>query len=384
MGENEIKVLAAYEEFGDGRPVRELLAEYAERIYQIEKNIEAAPDDIVEGTVAERLAHVEDAVAQWQREKNSSFVVLPKSPLSPLVDAIKASPPTGNIDWPAHAKAVSASTATSTATRAARAGAAAMKKEVLDHGYLQLVETWGSDERIIEAARMSTQKGFQGWGHPDGACQNCHGQGETPRHGVCSRCGGTKVQKAGDEKLLKFLWENAHHTPFEMTGMTIEVQAPIFVFREWHRHRVPFGYNEMSARYAPLPDVNYIPTVERLMMQGGRNKQAQGTGVALTEDQAQTFRAMLFASYKDLEFQYQSALDAGVPKELARIILPVGRYSRMMATGNLRGWLAFLKLRQAPNAQYEIRVYAEAVHDMLAERFPRTLALFDEGTSKTL
>jgi len=175
---------------------------------------------------------------------------------------------------------------------------------------------------------------------------------------------------------------SGNSTPFEMAGLTIEVQAPIFVFREWHRHRVPFGYNEMSARYTPLPDVNYIPSIERLMVgSDGKNKQA-GTiagAAALCIEDAEEFQERLRGAYADAESTYQWALKAGVPKELARVHLPVGRYSRMRATGNLRGWLGFLALRMAPGAQYEIRVYANAVGQVIAERFPRTWALFAEG-----
>src|SRR5436190_1143352 len=123
------------------------------------------------------------------------------------------------------------------------------KIKVLDHGYLALVESWGSDERIVEAARMSTDKGFVGWGTSDAP---------------------------GDEKLLKFLYENKHATPFEMGGLIVEVQAPIFVFREWHRHRTQ-SYNELSARYTPLPDVNYVPTVDRLMVNAGTTNKQAGT-----------------------------------------------------------------------------------------------------------
>ncbi len=186
---------------------------------------------------------------------------------------------------------------------------------------------------------------------------------------------------AGDEKLLKYLWENKHHTPFEMAGITIEVMAPIFVFREWHRHRVPFSYNEMSARYVPLPDVNYIPTVERLMMNSKTNKQA-GTAVGaeeLSEAHTMNFIEALKEQYVRAERLYQTALAIGVPKELARVHLPVGRYSRMRASSNLRGWLAFLTLRNAPAAQYEIRQFASAVDDVVAEKFPRTHALFTAG-----
>jgi thymidylate synthase (FAD) len=225
--------------------------------------------------------------------------------------------------------------------------------KVLDHGFVNLVESWGSDERIIEAARMSTQKGFEGWGPKEDG---------TP----------------GDEKLLGYLYRNNHATPFEMGGAIVEVQAPIFVFREWHRHRTQ-SYNEMSARYAPLPDVNYIPSVERLMLGGGHlTKQAASTGATLTPADAEAFQGVIQNHYEDLEHTYQLALKSGVPKELARVVLPVGRYSRMRASANLRNWLGFLTLRMAPQAQWEIRQYAEALHSILKPLFPRTLALFDE------
>ncbi len=230
--------------------------------------------------------------------------------------------------------------------------------KVLDHGYVNLVESYGSDERIIEAARMSTQKGFEGWGPKEDG---------TP----------------GDEKLLRYLWKNNHATPFEMGGAVLEIQAPIFVFREWHRHRTQ-SYNEMSARYAPLPDLNYVPTVERLMLGGGHLTKQAGSAAgadALTPERAATFREVIANHYDDLEHTYQLALKDGVPKELARLILPVGRYSRMRASANLRNWLGFLTLRLAPQAQWEIRQYAEAVHAALAPLFPRTIGLFDEGRS---
>ncbi len=224
---------------------------------------------------------------------------------------------------------------------------------LLDHGYIELVESWGSDERIIEAARMSTGKGFLGWGpKEDGS--------------------------AGDEKLLRFLWENKHATPFEMGGLTVEVQAPIMVFREWHRHRTQ-SYNEMSARYTPLPDLNYLPSLERLMVgSDGKNRQAGTVKDArpLTVEIAEAFRTNIKTYYEDAEAVYQWALESGVPKELARIHLPVGRYSRMRASANLRNWLAFLTLRMAPSAQWEIRQYANEVGNLVKRLFPRTWELF--------
>lgn len=245
--------------------------------------------------------------------------------------------------------------------------------KVLDHGYLRLVESYGSDERIIEAARMSTAKGFLGWGE---TCAECGwAKGEDHEAG----CSHPDKWKPGDEKLLRFLWEHKHATPFEMAGAIIEVQAPIFVFREWHRHRTQ-SYNEMSARYTPLPDLNYVPSVERLLVNSKTNKQAGTVAGAdeLTEKRAQLFIARLKESHLNAELLYQDALSWGVPKELARVHLPVGRYSCMRAHANLRNWLAFLTLREAPAAQYEIRMFANALHDLLAPLFPRTLALFDE------
>jgi thymidylate synthase (FAD) len=226
---------------------------------------------------------------------------------------------------------------------------------VLDHGYLRLVETWGKGDAgvaeagIIEAARQSTQGSFRGW--------------------------------EADEKLLAFLYTNwpPHSGPFEFAGMVVEVQAPIFVFREWHRHRTQ-SYNEMSARYAPLPNLNYVPTVERLLMGGGKNRQAGAVGGVneLTAVGAECFRVGLINAYRRDEDDYRAALTEGVPKELARLLLPVGRYSRMRACANLRSWLAFLTLRMDPAAQYEIQVYANAVGSIIAEQFPRTWALFEK------
>ncbi len=248
--------------------------------------------------------------------------------------------------------------------------------KVLDHGFVRFVEAWGHGDAgvpdidhenimvndgminrsqfptdnecgIIEAARQSTQGSFRGWEQ--------------------------------DEKLLGFLFNNKpqHATPFEFSGMVIEVQAPIFVFREWHRHRTQ-SYNEMSARYSPLPDLNYIPTVERLLRNSKVNKQA-GTikdAEELTEDQARQTQTILEIQYKRLEEEYQEFLKRGVPKELARIILPVGRYSRMRACTSLRNWLGFVTLRSDPNAMWEIQEYSRAVESILKEQFPRTYDLF--------
>lgn len=250
-------------------------------------------------------------------------------------------------------------------------------KTILDNGYVELIETWGSDERIIEAARMSVDKGFTHWG---GRCPECGGCGEST-DGIgaigCPKCGGSGTLPPGDEKLLAYLYNNKHSTPFEMAGMIIEVKAPIFIFREWHRHRTQ-SYNEMSARYIPLPDENYMPSLER-MVEGSKatgNKQAVGTK-ELNGADGDAWRIRLHQLYNAAQQLYADGIEIGVPKELARLSVPVARYSRMRASANLRNWIGFLTLREAPNAQWEIRQYAHAVAKLVQEHFPRTYALYE-------
>ena len=226
-----------------------------------------------------------------------------------------------------------------------------MKISVLNDGYVEAIEYWGNDSSIIEAARMSTSSAFKGWGTPD---------------------------KPGDEKLLKHLYMHKHTSPFEMAGMIVEVQAPLMVFREWMRHRTQ-SYNEHSARYSPMPNISYMPTVERCMLQeDDKNKQAGSMSGApeLTELAALDWLDELSDLYNHAESVYQSGLKRGIPKELARLCIPVARYSKMRASANLLNWLRFLGLRMAKDAQWEIRQFANAVGTLLGQRFPKTWELF--------
>lgn len=258
-----------------------------------------------------------------------------------------------------------------------------LKKQipVLDHGYVSYIDHMGGEERIIEAARQSTQKGFLGWGPrvdkhgPD--CNSADGR-NNPSNCFCSPA-------PGDEKLLEYLYKNKHFTPFEMVELTIQVKAPIMVFREWHRHRTQ-SYNEMSGRYIQMPNEHYVP---KARVQDQKNK--QGSSVEAPDltivdnwtnewDQVITVKNLIENEQRTLYQDYEAMLSAGVAKEVARINTPISRYSVMYAKANLRNWLGFLDLRTRPNAQWEIIQYANAVASIIKELWPRTYTLYEEYT----
>ncbi len=267
--------------------------------------------------------------------------------------------------------------------------------KVLDSGYVRLIRHWGSDQAVIEAARMSTMKGFLGW-EDHYRCKHCQLKWNIQPEGLkcdeggkpCSQCDNyidglnSLEQVRGDENLLRYLYENKHMSPFEMCGATFEIKAPIFVFREWHRHRTQ-SYNEASARYSPLPNDNYHPDALDIHFRAkaaSKNKQAgQAVKREPTIHEINDWLEELSKVYDRVQDHYTWGLNIGIPKEVARIALPVGRYSQMQAQATLRNWLSFLELRNSPYAQQEIRYYAIAVQQILSEVFPRTLQLFKKG-----
>ncbi len=265
---------------------------------------------------------------------------------------------------------------------------------VLDNGYVKFVDSMGSDRSIVEAARMSTGRGFEGW-DPGEICKHCRFRRvnpfpmndgtsvpsvtdvevcpDAPNEGQLHMWEATK----GDAAMLAYLYRNAHMTPFEMGQICLEVQAPIMVFREWHRHRT-FSYNEMSARYIQMPNTHYLPTLGRVQVQSSSNK--QGSGGILPPEEARVVLERLKSEQVGTYATYDELCGAGIAREVARLNTPVSRYSRMRVSGNLRNWLGFFKLRCAPAAQWEIRQFADAALVMATDLFPRTLALFQEHT----
>jgi thymidylate synthase (FAD) len=221
-------------------------------------------------------------------------------------------------------------------------------KKVLDHGFIRLIDFMGSDLSIVRNARVSYDAEWRA--------------GENEK---------------SDTRLIRYLAANGHNTPFESCTVTFEVKAPIFVFRQWHRHRTQ-SYNELSARYKELPREYYVPDLDQITTQSEDNKQMR------TDEQhpEAKFIQDLINNANNTAFErYQSLIDLGCPRELARSVLPVGTYSHMFATANLHNWYRFLKERLHPHAQHEIRVYAEAILSVLAELYPvATAAHFGKPT----
>ncbi len=246
---------------------------------------------------------------------------------------------------------------------------------VLDHGYVQLIDSMGTDETIIEAARMSTGKGFRAW-DAGTRCTRC---GLDDRAIISNEtCNGEThewLKEPGDAKLLDFLYKNYHHTPFEMCELALEVQAPIMVFREWHRHRTQ-SFNEFSARYAQMPNLHYLPEPSRIQRQSTANK--QGSAEAFPELAAVGIIHDLGDEQDGVYKTYEELIEQGVAKEVARLNTPGSRYSKMRVKTDLRNWFGFLNLRLRPNAQWEIRQFANAVAAIIKTIWPRSYALFEE------
>lgn len=220
------------------------------------------------------------------------------------------------------------------------------KINVLDRGFVRLVDYMGSDLSIVRAARVSYDADWRA-GDDEGK----------------------------DEKLIGYLLKNKHTTPFEAVTFTFEVKAPIFVFRQWHRHRM-WSYNEVSARYVELDEGWYVPDVENITTQSTDNKQARTNQIHPEAQKA----AEVINLHCDVSFSvYRNLLSEGVPRELARSVLPVAAYSRMFATVNLHNLMHFLRLRLHAHAQYEIRVYAEAIVKLVEPLVPVTMRVFHES-----
>jgi len=214
---------------------------------------------------------------------------------------------------------------------------------------VKLVRSLADDEGVVQAARVSYE--------------------------------GENTPSAEAEGLINFLMRNKHGSPFEHNSMTFYIEAPIFVFREFHRHRIGWSYNEESARYKKLEPVFYIPGRERKIVQEG--KAGTYTMVSGDEEQWEYVEGLSEWSYKNSYRMYTRLLEEGIAREVARNVLPTGIYSSMYATCNARSLMAFLALRtDDPSAAFpskplrEIAMVAEQMEDLWTEQMPLTAQAF--------
>jgi len=178
--------------------------------------------------------------------------------------------------------------------------------------------------------------------------------------------------KGSDVRLINYLYRNRHNTPFESVTFTFEVKAPIFVLRQWHRHRT-WAYNELSGRYRELPEEFYVPELEQVTEQSDDNKQMR---TDVQHPMAGRFREIMAERNKAAFDDYRMMLLAGCPRELARTVLPLATYSHMFCTVNLHNLFGFLRERLHEHAQYEIRVYAQAMMDLVGPVVPVAMGAF--------
>ena len=215
--------------------------------------------------------------------------------------------------------------------------------QVLDHGFVRLVDCMGSDEDIEAAARLSFNQ-------------------ET---------------RSLDErrKLIRYLMRQRHSSPFEQAVIKLEMKLPIFVARQLVRHRTQ-AINEVSARYSVLPDEVYIPDYTRVQAQSTSNK--QGSGEALDQRVTDNFVDQLTAGSWNAFHSYELAIKDGIARETARIGLPVNTYTRWVTTISAHNLMHLLQLRLDEHAQWETRQYAEAIARIFADWLPLTWEAFND------
>ncbi|MFW6215970.1 MAG: FAD-dependent thymidylate synthase [Alkalispirochaetaceae bacterium] len=215
---------------------------------------------------------------------------------------------------------------------------------VLDHGFVRLVDYLGGDQRIVQSARVS--------------------------YG-----GGTKSYRQ-DKGLINYLLRNAHTSPFEQVVLTFHTKMPIFVARQWVRHRTA-RLNEISGRYSVMEEQFYLPDPQQIAAQATENKQGR-EAQPVEPAEAAEIRDALEAGYRESYRIYENLLDRGVARELARVILPLSLYTEMYWQIDLHNLFHFLKLRIDSHAQYEIRAYGEVMLDIARRVCPIAVEAFEE------
>lgn len=226
-----------------------------------------------------------------------------------------------------------------------------MKKEVLDKGFVEVIDKLGSDLTVVNSARVSF---------------------------------GKRKEKFddNDRKLIRFLARNKHWSPFRHLMVQFHVKAPEFVMRQWYKHVVGIetssssqtkdhAWNEISGRYVPVTEF-YMP--ENWRKQSANNKQASEGSVDDQQATAEIFKTAM----ADIMQSYQKLLDNGVAKEQARMILPLNQYTEVYWTASFQAIMNFIDLRDEATAQWEIREYAKAMKELMSDIYPETTKIWFE------
>lgn len=215
--------------------------------------------------------------------------------------------------------------------------------KVLDKGFVRLVDYMGGDQRIVQSARVS------------------YGD-------------GTKSVRQ-DRALIHYLIKHWHTSPFEQVQLTFHCKMPIFIARQWIRHRTA-RLNEISGRYSIMKDEFYLPEPAQVSFQSTNNKQGRSDSLPL--DQALEIIAQMEKEQKEAYADYTGLIDQGVARELARTNLPISLYTEWYWQIDLHNLFHFIRLRIDPHAQYEIRVYAEALAQCARAVAPFAYEAFEE------
>lgn len=222
--------------------------------------------------------------------------------------------------------------------------------EIVDDVTVRLIDSMGDDASICQAARVSVS-----------------GQNDAEEN----------------QGLINYLLSNKHGSPFEHNSIKLFIEAPIFVFREFMRHRIGFSYNEMSGRYTELPGKFYIPRETRPLFNTGSSARPQFT-LGEQVEASNLVHEVMMRSYTEAWGAYQVLLKAGIAKEVSRMVLPVGIFSQMYVTCNARSMMNFLSLRTSnaeaahvSHPQWEIERVAKEMERIFADIFPMTYAAYN-------
>ena len=221
------------------------------------------------------------------------------------------------------------------------------KVQVLDSGSVELIDWMGDDSDIVKAARIST--------------------------------GASVKSQEEDARLIDYLVEHEHTSPFEMCEIKLKLSMPIFIARQWMRHRMA-SINEYSGRYSEMKDEFYVPKEFRTQSTSNH----QGSDGKVSQELSGILQNKTMELYRDSFVQYQSMIDHGVSREMSRIILPLSTYTSFFWKIDLHNLLKFIRLRIDPTAQEEIRVYADELWKIVKMWVPLTAKSFENHYLKSV